>query len=77
MVKPGLPLLLVMLLLPGCALLNPAPIAASCPPPPPAPQAVTGYVSPAKNLIEDSGTLLLDYRNALSQTLKKASGESM
>jgi hypothetical protein len=71
-------LLIAMLLLPGCALLNPpAPISASCPPPPQAPQAVTGYVSPAKNLIEDSGQLLLDFRNELSQTLKKASGESM
>ena len=80
MLKAKLPisLLLAMLLLPGCALLNPpAPVAASCPPPPTAPQAVTGYVSPAKNLIEESGQLLLDFRNELSQALKKANGQPM
>ena len=76
--KPTLSLLLATLLFPGCALLNPpAPVAASCPPPPPAPQAITGYVSPAKNLIEDSGQLLLDFRNDLLQTLQKANGQPM
>lgn len=62
-----------MLLFSGCALFSPPPIAASCPPPPPVPLAVTGYVSPPTNLIEDSGRLLQELQSDLLQSLKKAS----
>lgn len=78
MPKARLPLLIVMLLLPGCASWSePLPVAASCPPPPPPPAAVIGYASPETNLIEDSGRALLDFRNDLSESLSKASGEPM
>lgn len=62
------------LLLCGCASwFKPDVIAASCPPPPPAPLAVTGYASPPTNLMEDSGKLLLELQTDLLQSLKKAS----
>lgn len=78
MPKPGLPLLLVTLLLPGCALFrDPLPVSASCPPPPQIPQAVVGYATPEKNLIEESGALLLELRNDLAQSLKRANGQPM
>lgn len=78
MPKLNVLLLLVTLLLPGCALFSkPVPVAASCPPPPPAPQAVIDYASPATNLIDDSATLLLELRRDLVESLQKASGLSM
>jgi hypothetical protein len=70
-------LLWLLLLTPGCASMRPDAVAASCPPPPPAPQAVTAYVSPATSLIDDSEKALEDFRNDLLQSLQKASGESI
>ena len=58
----------------GCQTL---PIAASCPPPPPAPQAIVEYASPATNLIEDSVLRSLRLREAISEALRKASGQPM
>ena len=78
MFTPRLSLILVMLLLPGCALWKErVAVSASCPPSPQAPQAVTDYAYPERSLIEDSGQLLNDFTKDLSQTLRKASGEPM
>lgn len=66
------------LLCSGCASwFKPDVTAASCPPSPPVPLAVSGFATPAKNLIEDSGRLLEDFTSELSQTLKKGNGLSM
>lgn len=69
---------IAMLLLSGCALFSaPVPIAASCPPLPPAPRAVTEFAMPETSLIEDSAKLLDDFRNDLLRSLQKASGDSI
>ncbi len=53
------------------------PIAVSCPPTPPIPQAISEYASPAMSLIEGSALRSLKLRQKISETLKKASGQPM
>ena len=61
--------MLLCLLQTGC----PAslPVAASCPPPPPAPQAVVEYVTPQKSLIESSTKRWDTLEQEISLTLHK------
>ena len=73
--KTALAIVSLLMLANGCQ--TPVPVAVSCPPTPPIPQAISGYASPRRNLIEDSSQLLLDFRNELLQTLRKASGQPM
>ena len=66
----------VMMLLPGCALWpQPQPVSASCPPVPDLPVVVVEYATPPMNLIEESGSALLDFERELRELLQSAKPE--